>query len=355
MAREMDRPVKTFSIGFADRAHNEASDARRVADHLGTDHTELILSPDDAHGVIPELLEYFDEPFADSSAIPTYYVSKLAREHVTVSLSGDGGDELFGGYPWRQSQPGYQRVASQLPMPVRSGLRLMSGIIPDGVRGKNFLSQLDEPYERYSLNSRAIFSEEDRLALYGPLMDSVSHTDPYRHLIPHLGDADGRSWEARMMQYDLKTYLPNDILTKVDRMSMRVSLEARVPLLDHHLVELAARIPASLKIRKGVAKYILKRVIAPFLPPEVLEKRKHGFSIPLATWLRTKLKDSVLDTLRGGNDHGLFDRQAVTHLIDGFYRGDHARDHQIWTLYAFELWYAQVHRGRRRMAVSAGA
>jgi asparagine synthase (glutamine-hydrolysing) len=353
MAGMMDRPVKTFSIGFSERAHNETSDAKRVAQHLKTDHTELILSPAEARSVIPQLLVHFDEPFADSSAIPTYYVSKLARERVTVALSGDGGDELFGGYPWRQVQPSYQRLAGHLPLSVRSGISRLSAAIPQGVRGRNFLTHLHVPFERYSLDSRAIFDEADRRALYAPLLnDAVGASDPYRHLLPHLDDAAGRSWESRMMEYDVKTYLPNDILTKVDRMSMRVSLEARVPLLDHKLVELAARIPASLKIRDGVAKHILKRIIAPYLPKEVLEKRKHGFSIPLETWLRTELKTDVLDTLRGGNQHRLFDRAAVERITDAFFRGDDSRNHQVWTLYAFELWYRNVHCGQRQTALA---
>ena len=351
MAGLMNRPVKTFSIGFSEHAYNEASDARRVADHLGTDHTELILSPMVARTVIPEVLEYFDEPFADSSAVPTYYVSKLAREQVTVALSGDGGDELFGGYPWRQCQPQYQRVAGRLPQPMRSGIRRLSTLIPDGVRGKNFLTRIDVPFERYSLDSRAIFDERDRRSLYSPLLArAVANSDPYKHLLPHLEDAGNRSWESRMMEYDLKTYLPNDIMTKVDRMSMRVSLEAREPLLDHHLVELAARIPASFKIRNGISKYILKRAIAPYLPAEVIEKRKKGFSIPLQTWLRTVLKEDLLDALRGSSHHGLFDRRGLDRVTDSFFKGDSSRNHQIWTLYAFEVWYRNVHGGRRRNA-----
>lgn len=352
----MNRPVKTFSIGFSERAYNEASDAKLVAQHLGTDHTELILSPLEARFVIPGLLEHFDEPFADSSAIPTYYVSKLAREKVTVVLSGDGGDELFGGYPWRQVRPSYQRVLSRLPRPVRAGIRQLSGVLPPGVPGRNFLRQIDIPYERYILDAMAVFDDEDRRALYAPAFaEATRGVDPYQHNLPHLGGGTDRSWQARMMEYDLKTYLPNDILTKVDRMSMLTSIEARVPLLDHRLVELAARIPSRLKIRDGIAKYILKRVIAPYLPPEVLRKRKQGFSVPLGVWLRTVLKEDILDTLRGGNRHGLFDSQGLQRLSDAFFRGDDSRNHQIWALYAFELWYRNVHSTMRHTPVTGKA
>jgi len=356
MASLMDRPVKTFSIGFAEESYNEASDARRVAQHLGTDHTELILSQAAAREEVPRLLEHFDEPFADSSAIPTYFVSKLAREQVTVALSGDGGDELFGGYPWRQVRPWYHRLGGSLPRWVRSSIRPMGRMLPDGTRGKDFLSKIDGSYERYSLDSRAIFDTEDRGRLYAATTaERLRNADPYEHLMPYLGGNTELAWESRMMAYDIKTYLPNDILTKVDRMSMLVSLEARVPFLDHHLVEYAARIPARFKIRRGVAKLILKRAIGPYLPPEVMGKRKQGFSIPLESWLRTDLKAEVLDALGSANGHGFFDRKAVGRLLEGFFRGDDSANHQVWTLYAFELWYRKIHCGLGRARAREGA
>jgi asparagine synthase (glutamine-hydrolysing) len=353
MSRTMNRPVKTFSIGFADKAFNEASDAKLAAAHLGTDHTELILAPSEARLVVPQLLEHFDEPFADASAIPTYFVSKLARDAVTVVLSGDGGDELFGGYPWRQVRPWYQRHLSRLPQPVRSGIRRAAAVLPAAVRGGNYLRRADIPYERYVLDAMAVFDEADRRSLYAFGLAEVTRLlDPYKH---HLANFDGdprRGFAARMMEYDLKTYLPNDVLAKVDRMSMRASIEARVPLLDHHLVEFSARIPSSLKIRKGVSKYILKKAMAPFLPAAVLAKRKQGFSVPLGTWLRTELRDDILDTLRSGNGHGFFDRPAVDRLCDAFFRGDDARNYQVWTLYAFELWYRNAYGAAARKAVA---
>jgi asparagine synthase (glutamine-hydrolysing) len=353
MARLMNRPVKTFSIGFAEGAFNEASDAKRVARHLGTDHTELILSPATARFVIPQLVEHFDEPFADASAIPTYYVSKLAREQVTVTLSGDGGDELFGGYPWRQVRPWYQRHLSRLPLQVRSGIRRTMGVLPSGVRGTNYLRRIDIPYERYILDAMAVFDEADRRSLYTPdFAEALRGIDPYQHHLPNFAGSLDRGWEARMMEYDLKTYLPNDVLTKVDRMSMRASLEARVPLLDHHLVEFAATIPSRLKIRGRVGKHILKQVMAPYLPAEVLKKSKQGFSVPLGAWLRTVLRDDVVDALRAGNDHGFFDRRAVERLSDAFFRGDDSRNYQVWTLYAFELWYRNVYGAAARAAVA---
>ena len=344
MAGLMDRPVKTFSIGFAERSHNEASDARLVAEHLRTEHTELILAPSQARSAIPELLEYFDEPFADSSAIPTYFVSRLAREQVTVALSGDGGDELFGGYPWRQVRPRYQQIVSRWPLPARRALAHLSRHLPAGLPGVNFLRQADGPYGRYILDAMAVFDQQDRIGLYsGATLAELGDADPYVHHLANLRDSPAGLWTDKMMEYDLKTYLPNDILTKVDRMSMIHSLEAREPLLDHRLVELAARIPSSLKIRGGRSKYILKQVIAPFVPRAILEKPKHGFSVPLETWLRDYLKDDVLDTLRSGNRHGIFERRSLDRIIEAFFAGDDSRNHQIWTLYAFEKWHQCVH------------
>ncbi len=354
MTRIMDRPVKTFSIGFSDKAFNEASDARRVAEHLRTEHTELILAPSEARFVIPALLEHFDEPFADASAIPTYYVSKLARQQVTVALSGDGGDELFGGYPWRQVRPWYQRNLSRLPQAVRSTIGQLTARVPASVPGSNYLRRIDIPYERYILDAMAVFDEQDRTALYASDFAAVTRTcDPYEYQLSNLpAEPPRRSWEERMMEYDLKTYLPNDVLTKVDRMSMRVSLEAREPLLDHKLIELAARIPPRLKIQNRIGKVILKRVMAPLLPSEVLDKRKQGFSVPLGAWLRTDLRSDIVETLRNGNRHGFFNRRGVEQLTDAFFHGDDSRNYQVWTLYAFELWYENVYRSAVRTAVA---
>jgi asparagine synthase (glutamine-hydrolysing) len=354
MAGLMSRPVKTFSIGFADRVYNEASDAERVAKHLGTDHTELTLTPSSARAVIPRLLEYFDEPYADASAIPMYYVSKLAREQVTVALSGDGGDELFGGYPWRQMRPAYQQVLSRLPQTFRNGICQLSRLVPSGVPGANYLKHINLPYGRYILDAIAVFDQGDRVGLYSAAArEQLSGADPYLYHLPNLRQSAGEPWAARMMEYDLKTYLPNDVLTKVDRMSMLNSLEAREPLLDHELVELAARIPCGLKIRGGVSKYIMKQAIAPYLPKEVLVKRKQGFSIPLTSWLRSDLHDEVLDTLRSGNQHGIFDPRGLRRIEDGFFHGDDRRNYQVWTLYAFEHWYQKVHCGPADAAKAA--
>jgi asparagine synthase (glutamine-hydrolysing) len=216
--------------------------------------------------------------------------------------------------------------------------------LPDGIPGSNFLKHLDWPYARYVLNAMAVFPTRDRDQLFSnDARRALSGSDAYANSLAHLRDSASTPWASRMMEYDLKTYLPNDILTKVDRMSMLNSLEAREPLLDHRLVEFAARIPARLKVSGKVSKYILKQAIAPYLPPAVMTKPKQGFSIPLDTWLRGDLRDDVLDTVRGGNREGIFDSAAVTRIVDEFYRGDARRNHQVWSLYALEKWHQLVH------------
>ena len=348
MSGLVDTPIKTFSIGFCEEEYNEADDARIVADFFKTDHTEFILNPKDIFDIIPQLLLFFDEPFADASALPTYYVSRLARDHVTVVLSGDGGDELFGGYPWRQKRPGYQLALNRLPNNIKKGLKSIARFFPNGIKGTNYLKHIDMPYERYVLNAKAVYNETERRCLYSPeLIDHLQNIDPYSYHLRYLDQSRSRSWMNRMMEYDLKTYLPNDILTKVDRMSMFHSLEARVPLLDHKVVEFAAKIPASLKIKNRVSKYIFKKAMEDTLPKEILYKRKQGFNLPLETWLRKDLKKEITEVILSG-DTGktrMFNRDYIEKILKEFFDGNDRCDYKIWELYVFELWYQKVFRG----------
>jgi asparagine synthase (glutamine-hydrolysing) len=346
MSNIVDQPVKTFSIGFRQGAYNEADDARIVARHFDTDHTEFILDPEDMIHGLNELILYFDEPFADSSAVPTFYVSKLAREKVTVVLSGDGGDELFGGYPWRHRRPAYQLALNRLPFCIRKGMRHLAEAIPVNGRGLNYLRKMDIPYERYIVDDKAVYSEEDRQHFYGEdLYNELRDADLYHYNLIYLRSSKGRQWMNRIMEYDLKTYLPNDILTKVDRMSMIHSLEARVPILDHKVVELAAGIPPSLKINRGTSKYIFKKTMENILPGEVLYKKKHGFNLPLEFWLRSRLKSDVTEMILDGMDHQYFDRVYVEEILKAFFEGDDRNKDKIWELYVFQLWYQRVFKG----------
>ena len=340
MAGLSERPVKTFSVGFEEDGFDEAKDAARVARCFGTDHTEVILSAPDIMDEMMDLLEHFDEPYADSSLLPTFVISRVARRSVTVALSGDGGDELFGGYPWWHQRPPYQLHLSRLPRLARSLLasaaRRCGGRVPKGY----FLSRLDQPYEQYLLNAKAVFDDAARESVYSEeFRGQLRGSSPHAVSLKYLERSGRRSWTDRLMEHDLKTYLPDDILTKVDMMSMRCSLETRVPLLDHRMVEFASRVPASMKYAGGVHKHILKKALADVLPERILKKKKQGFSIPLATWLRTSMLECLTDTLHSTPQHGFFERPAVEQMLDDFVSGDNSITERIWELFVFEHWH----------------
>ena len=297
MARASSRPVKTFSIGFDEPQFDELEHARRVAQHFGTEHHEFVVRPDGL-SILDRLIGHFDEPFADSSAIPTWYVSEMARRHVTVVLSGDGGDELFGGYDRYLPHP---RVApfDRLPLPgKRQVASMVWPLLPHGARGKNFLRHVARTDDGRYLDSIAFFQPDEKQALYSPDMRR------------QLGDWRGRArWprhfarfaalppHSRMMRFDFETYLPEDVLTKVDRMSMAHSIESRVPLLDNEVIEFAASLPASLKIMQRPPQARAQGGGQRLLPPEILDRKKQGFGVPLGIWFRGGLTDVFADIL----------------------------------------------------------
>jgi asparagine synthase (glutamine-hydrolysing) len=344
MARHSPFPVKTFSIGFAEDSYNELKYARIAAKHFATEHHEFIVTPEICD-VVDELAWHFDEPFADSSAIPTYMVSKLAREHVTVVLSGDGGDELFGGYT-RYAIDQQRAKLGRLPRGVREGvLRPLSENLPHGAWGRNYLRNVSlDPIDRY-IDSISQFTELHKRSLY---------TDGFRRGLNAAGGAIGtelfRSFANSidtgnaldpLLYLDSKTYLPGDILTKVDRMSMAVSLEARAPLLDHKLIDFVSRIPASMKLRGNTTKYLLKEAVRDLVPAEVLDRPKQGFGVPVQEWINRQLRSRIRETLteRRAVERGIVRPEYVQVLLDEHERG--RRDHSapLWSLLMLELWY----------------
>lgn len=343
MARAMDRPVRTFSIGFEEAEFNEAEDAAAVAAALGTDHTELILRPD-VEELIEDVVHAFDEPFADSSAIPTLLVSKLARQDVTVVLSGDGGDELFGGYTrYRDFLRLYYPV---LPL----GRWLLRGVatrLPQGAYGRNRLLALSRSRQgRYA----SLVASPLRISDGGVATDELARTGlELDHLLGGWFEkAPGRDVLTQLMLVDAMSYLPGDILTKVDRMSMAVSLEARVPLLDHHLVEFAFSLPSRFKIREGREKWIFHQAVRGLVPDFVFRKPKQGFATPLRIWFRNELKERCQAAFL---DHSpLFeyvDLQAVQRILHE--HGSGRRDHSsmIWRLLVLQSWLDSATRGGR--------
>ncbi len=288
MARAMDRRVQTFSIGFEEPEFNEAPHAARVAKALGTDHTELIVRPD-ADQLVEDVIRGFDEPFADSSALPTLLVSHLARERVTVALSGDGGDELFGGYTRYAQVNGMAAPAPAIARRLLRGLALMR---PPGAKGRAWMLNVGSGVRgRYARTVAQPLSVAEGGIAAGTV---ARHQPSIEQLLDPWFDRFGtRDFVTQMMLVDLETYLPGDILTKVDRMSMAVSLEARVPLLDHHVVEFAMALPSRLKLQGETGKVILRQAISGIVPDSVLQKPKQGFAVPLANWFRGPLRHRI--------------------------------------------------------------
>ena len=340
MARASSRPIRTFSIGFDEADFDELAFARQLAARYGTDHYEMVVKPN-ALDVLPRLAWQLDEPFADSSTVPTYYVSKITREHVTVALSGDGGDESFAGYRrYARAQALHERMDGGLLAGARPALRLLSRLMPAGARGQGYAGLLGAgPIDRYF----RLITYQRRETLRRLLADDLAAvadaaTDPsgFRRLADDSGAGD---YVSALQYIDVETYLPDDILTKVDRASMLVSLESRVPLLDHKFMEFVATIPLSLKLRHGAGKYILKQAMADLLPPDILSRRKMGFGVPLASWFRHELRDMTRDLLLSprARQRGLVRPAAVEELLRIH---DEGRDcsPRLWALVSLELW-----------------
>jgi len=341
MAEASDRPVRTFSIGFDETDFDELEYARQVARRYGTEHCEFVVKPD-AMEAMPRLAWQFDEPFADSSALPTYYVSKITREHVTVALSGDGGDENFAGYRrYASAEALSRRLDSATGRPLRGLLGLAAGLLPAEARGEAYLKLLaSDPIERYfrmvtyqrGATLRRLLTPEAQRQVPTDVTDA-----PFRRLLEEGRPPD---YVSGLQYLDIHHYLPDDILAKVDRTSMLVSLESRVPLLDHVLMEYVATIPTALKVRNGVGKAVLKAAMAEHLPADIVNRGKMGFGVPLATWFRRDLAAYARQLLLEppARTRGIFAPAGVQRLLDDHQAG--RRDHadRIWALLCFEEW-----------------
>lgn len=341
MSRHMSQPVKTFSIGFHEDSYNELKYARVAAKQFGTDHHEFVVTPDLCE-IVDELVWHLDEPFADSSAIPTYMVSKLAREFVMVVLSGDGGDELFGGYT-RYALDRKRNGFARLPRALRQ--RVMQPLgrsLPHGARGRNYIYvNAFEPIDRY-IEEISIFTRLNKPSLYTDdfrrLLGTTDATARFREYAERSRSADSLD---PLLYLDSKTYLPGDILTKVDRMSMAASLEARVPLLDHKLIEfVCTRIPASMKMKGLETKHIFKRAVRDLVPAEILNRPKQGFGVPIEQWINEQLRERLRGTLTEPRtqQRGYIEPAYVNRLLDEHERGRRNHATELWALFMLELW-----------------
>ncbi len=359
MQAQSPRPVRTFSIGFSERGYDEAGHAKRVADHLGTEHTEFYVEDAVARAVIPQLPEWYDEPFADSSQIPTQVVSRLARQHVTVALSGDGGDELFGGYTRHRWAERAESARAFLPQPLRRALGHAIEAIPSTAVSTT-LRALPERLRPLHAEQRlakiaAFLGEADAGGIYRRVVSLWPEPD---EVVPGASEPRDLLWDKRvadlcpnvterMMLLDALTYLPDDILTKVDRASMAVALEVRVPLLNHRVVELAWRLPLTMKLRHGTSKWALRQILYRHVPAGLIDRPKQGFSVPLAQWLRGPLlawADDLLSpaTLAGS---GWLAPQPILVRWREHRQGVRDWSQSLWAVLMLQSWLACGRKG----------
>jgi asparagine synthase (glutamine-hydrolysing) len=343
MARASGARVKTFSIGFELPDYDERAYARRVAQVYDTDHHEEVVRPDGV-GVLEKLVAHFDEPFGDTSALPTWYVCELAAREVTVVLSGDGGDEMFGGYTRYIPDKRVTAVDRYAPAALRRVAGRVGARLPQGATGKRFLQHVAQDARGRYLDAIGFFTAGDKAHLLSPdVRRRLSSGNPEDRLGRHFDRYAQLSWPSQMMRFDVETYLPEDILTKVDRMSMAHSIEARVPLLDNDVIDFASSLPACFKIRDGRHKHVLKEVAARFLPGELIDRRKQGFGVPLDAWFRGSLREVFADTLLSTRslERGYFQPSFVRGLINEHLAARRDHTFRLWQLVVFERWLQQ--------------
>lgn len=354
MQKISKKPVKTFSIGFDEEGYDEARHAKMVAKHLGTDHSELYVSPEDTISVLPKLSGIYDEPFADDSQIPTFMVSELAKTQVTVCLSGDGGDELFFGYSRYFQVLSWWRKLRLVPLPIRQLMSLAMTSIPNCL--SNVLLLLPSKFAPKHLRDRIpkfsrLINAPDWLTFYDRVITQGNYPKPLvlnasnnnNFLNRYKEKIEGLSDSEKMMYLDMMMYLPDDILTKVDRASMAVSLEARVPFLDHRLVEFASQVPFKYKYRKRQGKWILRQVLYRYIPKSLVDRPKMGFGVPIEYWLKGPLSDWAENLLDEEvlNNQGFFDSTLVQKMWDEHKKGKRRWHVQLWRLLIFQMWFIE--------------
>ena len=342
MAKLSDRPIKTFSIGFKEEKYNELNFARIVSEKYKTDHHEFVLEQTSID-IINDLVSMYDEPFADSSAIPTYFLSKLTREYVTVAMSGDGGDEIFAGYNSYRKAALIHKNFKSMPNFVRSMISNGSKLLPDHIIGKGLMHHISKSPEHLGAYSNLFKEYELSNILNKDFLNSLNSYSSIDSKIKMLNSYNTGDFVTNYELLDINAYLVDDILTKVDRASMANSLEVRVPLLDHEFIELAFQIPSELKLKNGEGKYIFKKSLESSLPSEIMYRKKQGFAVPLKKWFRNDLNTMIHDELLTNNSPILnfVNKKSIENIITNNNRGMRDFSAQIWTLLFFHQWLKQ--------------
>lgn len=347
MSKLMNKPVKTFSIGFEDKAYDELQYARTIARHFKTDHHEYVVKPD-AIEILPKLIWHYNEPFADSSSIPSYYVAKETRREVTVALNGDGGDENFAGYP-RYKALRIAEYYDRMPLKIRKFLQKTAMQIPPQPNRKSFLWRMNKflkpinlTREQRYVNWICFFDNDEKNRLYTPsFKEETKGIDSFDYLNKYHEMSGCDDFLDSALFTDIMTYLPDDLLVKIDIAAMANSLEARSPFLDHKFIEFAASIPSNLKLHGLGNKYILKKAFSDFLPPSILSRTKMGFAVPISKWLRSELKEYACEILLDKHtvERGYFRKKYIKQLFDEHCREQYDHGYLLWTLLNFELWH----------------
>ncbi len=349
LQHEHTEPIKTFTIGFHEQEYNEAIYAEKIAKYLGTDHHQLYCTTKETVEILPEIPHYYDEPFSDASAIPTILVSRMAKEHVKVALSADAGDETFAGYDKYPRAIDYHKRFGWMPDLMSGAISsIMGAIPPESIPFNDKIYNFSNRYNKVKeiiktgdpvavLKHKARAFTDEHLQSLMPGFVPTYHTffDEYHRFEPHVPTL------GKLLATDYKTYMVDDVLVKVDRATMSTSLEGRDPLLDHRVVEFASRLPADQKLRDGQSKYILRKVLYRHVPKELMERPKMGFSVPVAQWFKSELKDYLLHYLdeRRLKKVGIFHPKPIVEYRDRYLSGAHTTFRQLWTLLMFEMWY----------------
>ncbi|MDP8230823.1 MAG: asparagine synthase (glutamine-hydrolyzing) [Candidatus Gorgyraea atricola] len=344
MSKLSSKPIKTFSIGFEDREYSELKFARQIADRFGTEHKEYMVKPN-AIEVLPKLVWHYNEPYADSSALPSYYVAKMTRQEVAVALNGDGGDECFGGYERFMAA----RFAEYLKIVPAPFLRAIAGRLPESLglkdfrtRLKRFLLMASKSYRERHYNWVSIFRDSEKEELFsGAFKDEIKDRDSFAYLDGAFDRCRSKDVVDKVMSADIRTNLLDDLLVKMDIATMANSLEGRSPFLDHRMMEFAATIPSSMKIKGTRLKYILKQALSDVLPKEILSRGKMGFGVPIDRWFRDELKDYSHEILMSSKciNRGYFKKEGIKALLDGHCEGRANNGARIWSLLNLELWH----------------